>query len=537
MINLFYRYFMNSLNITFVIVLLILLEPFLKRRFSAVCLYRVWLILLLGLLIPIRFELTDSLFSIRLPRISIENRIFNNPNTLNTNESSEFLGTNDLNSSKNQILPNYNTTDQRAVTSYPELFHRQFLILLHFLRQNYYSLICGFWIVGILFVLIRNTIRYINCLQQLKRFVSPIKEGHILSELQECQHEVYSSYKRLYKYITPAMYYCSIITSPITIGIFCPVILLPKEPYTKKDLHFLILHELIHIYRRDSIIKLIRVVTLALNWFNPFCYILFQHLDNCCEVSCDEIVLYKAPRADCMDYSKLLLRSATPLSKHKVTLITNFCGGKRTMKKRILTIMNQEKKHPGKLLLTLVAVIVITTVFISAEKDPVTANAGILNSINTAGTLYKNKKAAKISQENNDAVTSDTAKLNSKDLRKEVADFASQKVDVAYTWGGNEFSTGVDCGGFVQAVYKEYNYDLPRTSREQLEACEEVSLDNLLAGDLIFYTSSNDNKVNHVAIYLGNDKVVHAKNKRVGVTIEDIDYRKPYTAGRVITDH
>lgn len=526
---------MNSLNITLFILLVVFLEPLLRKRFSAICLYRVWLILLLGFLIPIRFELTDSLFSIRLPLISIVNKVSNSTNTLNTDESNDL--TNDLENNKNPILLNYDRINQRESTIYHELPHRKLAVLLLFLNQHLYRLICVVWIFGMFFLLLKSIIQYNNYLHHIKRFISPITDEHILSQLQQCQQEVHSSNKKLCKYIRPTIYYCSIITSPITIGIFCPAILLPNEAYTKKDLHFLISHELIHIYRRDSIIKLIRVAALAINWFNPFCYILCRHLDNWCEVSCDEVVLYKAPRVDCMDYSKLLLRSASPLSKCKVTLITNFCGGKKTMKNRILSIMNQEKKRPGKTLLVLVAVIVATTVIISSEKHPITADAGILNSINSVDILYKNKKVAKINQQSNDTVSSDTAKLASKGLGKEVADFASKKVDVPYIWGGNEFSRGVDCSGFVQAVYKEYDYDLPRTSREQLEVCEEVDLDDLLPGDLIFYTTSTDNKVNHVAIYLGNDKVIHAKNKRVGVTIEDIDYRKPYAAGRVITEH
>jgi hypothetical protein len=87
-----------------------------------------------------------------------------------------------------------------------------------------------------------------------------------------------------------------------------------------------------------------------------------------------------------------------------------------------------------------------------------------------------------------------------------------------------------------RAIYKEFGYDLPRTSSEQANICEMVSMDDLKPGDLIFYSNSQDEKVNHVGIYIGDDKVIHAKNAKVGVTIQDINYRTPLSAGRIISD-
>jgi len=96
---------------------------------------------------------------------------------------------------------------------------------------------------------------------------------------------------------------------------------------------------------------------------------------------------------------------------------------------------------------------------------------------------------------------------------------------VPYVWGGNSLTSGVDCSGLVQQVYKKLGIALPRTTYEQAKSGREVSLGSLMPGDLIFYnTGSRDpngiGSLSHVAIYIGNGQVVEApgrgKNVRVG---------------------
>ena len=72
---------------------------------------------------------------------------------------------------------------------------------------------------------------------------------------------------------------------------------------------------------------------------------------------------------------------------------------------------------------------------------------------------------------------------------------------------------------------------LPRTSSSQAGSGSSVSLDEVKAGDLIFYSSGGS--VNHVAMYIGDGKVVHASNKRDGIKISNMNYRTPCKARRV----
>lgn len=122
-------------------------------------------------------------------------------------------------------------------------------------------------------------------------------------------------------------------------------------------------------------------------------------------------------------------------------------------------------------------------------------------------------------------------------LGQEIADYAVQFVGNPYKWGGTSLTNGADCSGFVYAVYKQFGYTLPRVSRDQSKSAgvAEVTpnLSNLQPGDLIFYGDSSG-RVDHVAMYIGNGKVVHASNYREGIKISSYNYRTPINARRIV---
>ena len=111
------------------------------------------------------------------------------------------------------------------------------------------------------------------------------------------------------------------------------------------------------------------------------------------------------------------------------------------------------------------------------------------------------------------------------------ASYAQNFLGNKYVYGGTSLTNGTDCSGFVQSVYSKYGVSLPRTSSSQAGSGSSVSLDEVKAGDLIFYSSGGS--VNHVAMYIGDGKVVHASNKRDGIKISNMNYRTPCKARRV----
>jgi len=116
----------------------------------------------------------------------------------------------------------------------------------------------------------------------------------------------------------------------------------------------------------------------------------------------------------------------------------------------------------------------------------------------------------------------------------EIANYAQKFVGNRYVWGGTSLTKGADCSGFVYTIYKQFGYNIPRVRRDQAKSAgRKVDISERQPGDLIFYTD-NKGVVNHVALYIGDDKIVHAASSKQGIIISKYNYRKVYCIRRVI---
>ncbi len=107
-----------------------------------------------------------------------------------------------------------------------------------------------------------------------------------------------------------------------------------------------------------------------------------------------------------------------------------------------------------------------------------------------------------------------------------VATFACQFVGNPYVWGGESLTNGADCSGFIKAVYAKFGVSLPHSSYSLRSVGYKVSESEMQAGDIVCYSG-------HVAIYIGNGKIVHASNKKDGIKISKYNYQKVLTVRRI----
>lgn len=118
-----------------------------------------------------------------------------------------------------------------------------------------------------------------------------------------------------------------------------------------------------------------------------------------------------------------------------------------------------------------------------------------------------------------------------------VIKLAKNQIHKKYRWGGSNPKTGFDCSGLMQYAYKSAKVNLPRTAAAQYKATKRVSLSKLKAGDLIFFhTRRSRSRINHVGLYLGGGKFIHAPRKGKRVSVADLSsywLRKAIGAGRV----
>lgn len=148
----------------------------------------------------------------------------------------------------------------------------------------------------------------------------------------------------------------------------------------------------------------------------------------------------------------------------------------------------------------------------SYDESDESGNDGVENEDNEENS--GNKESGKESDESQEESSSSSGSSYSGGSGSSVVDYATQFVGNPYVWGGTSLTNGADCSGFVQSVYNNFGVSLPRTSYEQQNAGREVSYSEAQPGDLICYGG-------HVAIYMGNGKIVHASNSRDGIKISD----------------
>jgi cell wall-associated NlpC family hydrolase len=97
-----------------------------------------------------------------------------------------------------------------------------------------------------------------------------------------------------------------------------------------------------------------------------------------------------------------------------------------------------------------------------------------------------------------------------------------------YQWGGESPSTGFDCSGLAQYLYRQNGVSIPRTSEEQFRAGAPVAANALQPGDLVFFQKNGD--VHHVGIYVGGGRFLQAPHTGDVVKISSLS--EPYYASQ-----
>ena len=110
--------------------------------------------------------------------------------------------------------------------------------------------------------------------------------------------------------------------------------------------------------------------------------------------------------------------------------------------------------------------------------------------------------------------------------RQNLVDYALQFVGGSYRAGGNDPHTGVDCSGFVRYVMQHgAGISMNRSSSSQATQGQAISSSQMQPGDLLFYSGGSG--INHVAMYIGDGKIVHASTYATGIKISKWNYRNP----------
>ena len=113
------------------------------------------------------------------------------------------------------------------------------------------------------------------------------------------------------------------------------------------------------------------------------------------------------------------------------------------------------------------------------------------------------------------------------DVGKQIAKYGLQFIGNPYVWGGTSLTNGADCSGFTYRIYRDFGYNISRTSLQQRNDGTGVKYENAQPGDLICYSG-------HVGLYIGGGYIVHASNERSGIKVSKATYRQILAVRRIL---
>lgn len=298
--------------------------PLLSKRYAAKWRYMVWLVIAAGWLLPFRPQIDLTFLPVRMPDIPVT-----------------------------PIQPNFNVT---PVTYAGDIANVPATIPL-------WWVITAIWILGVISVVLYHALRHGRFMKIVRRWSEPVTDLKRLGILDNLKSELGIK-------IPVRLSVCQGITSPMLVGFFHPVILLPHIRIADDELPLILKHELIHLRRHDLWYKALILAASMLHWFNPVVYLMAKATAVQCEISCDALVLQNADFGQRKQYGETIIGVVRNGAKLQTALSTNFYGGKKGMKNRISSIMDTKQKKAGVAVLCVVLVgIVMTGATLAATTD------------------------------------------------------------------------------------------------------------------------------------------------------------------------
>ena len=287
------------------------------------------------------------------------------------------IGMNNMNDNSTQESPAQNHAldkNDTSVVKKPDHNSRRFVSS---------SLICMVvWCVGMLSCMIYFTVLYLRCRFEFQTAL-PVENPFAQHWLAEHPHRC------------PAIRQSDKISTPLTFGIWRPVILMPKNTdwENTQQLEYILMHEYIHICRYDVLSKLLATYALCVHWFNPFVWIMYILFNRDVEISCDEHVVRCFGENAKSVYAKILIQMEAQRSNIRTYLPLGsgflFKIGDNAMEERITAIMKIKKKSLSAAVLAAGFILSMTAVFATSAAGKTAAEDEVQKTSDFTNTEYE----------------------------------------------------------------------------------------------------------------------------------------------------
>ncbi|MDO4711646.1 MAG: M56 family metallopeptidase [Peptostreptococcaceae bacterium] len=310
-----------SLIMSLIMLALFGLSSLSRQTLNAQTRYFMWIILLIGLIIPFRPLLGDGLIKIQEP-ISWTKSVEPSKDAL-----SKETATTDT--------TEHPITDQKgeqggAVFAQPSVSGRDISIP---------TVLSVVWAAGAIVLFAKYMLEYRRFQQIIKRWGKPVTDPFTLETFEWVKARMGLEDKEI------GLLTVSTVSTPMLTGLFKPVVLLPEKPIADDEMELILEHELTHYKHKDLLINLIGVIALCIHWFNPILYLCMPAIYGDGESYCDEAVLKNKDLDYRRFYGEVIISMIEASPPKPIALSTCFYAKKLNIKRRLFNIMESHGKR------------------------------------------------------------------------------------------------------------------------------------------------------------------------------------------------
>lgn len=330
---------MFTASIVMSLIMLVLLGlSFLSRRLpNAQTRYVMWVILLVGLIIPFRPLIGDGLIKLEDPTYSLSGQV----------ESQEGQGDlKEADPAKTVVGLEANKTEGAALSAGAKGGSPISLS----------TVLLAVWGLGALVSFGKYMIQYRRFHLLVKRWGKEVTDPYTLESFEFVKAKMGLEEKKI------GLLLVNTVSTPMLTGIIKPVILLPEKPIEDDEMELILEHELTHYKHKDLWVNLIGVIALSLHWFNPILYFCLPAIYGDGESYCDETVLKNKNKDYRRFYGEVIISMIEASPQKHIALSTCFYAKKLNIKKRLYNIMEGSRKKKSLSVLSIALVLTLTFV-------------------------------------------------------------------------------------------------------------------------------------------------------------------------------
>lgn len=327
------------------------------------------------------------------------------------------------------------------------------------------SLVEIVWLIGLCVFAVFFLVSYIKCRREFKSsqplasdFVSRWQAENPLRRTVQVRHS-------------------DRVKTPLTYGIFRPVILLPANTDLSHDerLRYILTHEYVHIRRCDTLTKLLLTALVCVHWFNPLVWVMYVLANRDIELSCDETVVRTMGENIRSTYAMMLIELEESKCQFS-PLVTNF--SKCAIEERIVSIMKTRRITALAVVVAVLVVVGLTTVFAtsavpqtpepadSQEGQISITGASVVPSATDFGTQMDVGLAENglllVGRETWDKGDEIVMRISSEEEMQLRVGIAPAE-DIEQGWGYNDYGAAIEKKADVSAQTREVSFTVPES--------------------------------------------------------------------------